>query len=624
MAVVAVTFDGTRVNESQVYTSWGNYGGSGAGGAAEAPIAYQNGLACNRKQSTTGGALGGIDFDPGAGAVDMTGSTRRLWFVKAIISDSFDCNTSEGLRMTIGSAAADTNKYNLAGSTATNDAHLAYPAQGGYILTAIDPTITFWPITTTGTIDNTIIDYFGIQGSWITGQAKAENLALDSIDIGTGLYLVGGTSTDPDALFTTYVEKDQDITTNRWGCVSGAGATVNAWCVLRAGGAIEFTDVTSVVNFKDGYHSAGLTGVLHELDTAGSTWSMGALLTGEGKLYNSGAIDTRPDYVISGTTLTGTYDLSGTLRNFRNVTLTSVVDADGASIECQLLTQATAEIQNSTIKTNSLTNVACLQDPTFGTTTGLHDTTFQQTGVGHAIEALATGTWTGIKFTGYDGTTGSNLVASSGATDAAIFNDTGGAISITISGGGDIPSVRNGVGATTTIISGAVTVTANAALKAGTPVESARVYLRASNGTGPFPYLDSVTITRTTTLATVAHTAHGMATNDKITIAGISDKTVDNAIHQITFIDANSYSFPTTDAGSTSYTGTIVSTFVALNGLTGAGGDLSTSRVYSSAQPVTGWTRKSSGTPYLQEGVLIGTISSTTGFNGTAVMLVDE
>ena len=116
-----------------------------------------------------------------------------------------------------------------------------------------------------------------------------------------------------------------------------------------------------------------------------------------------------------------------------------------------------------------------------------------------------------------------------------------------------------------------------------------------------------------------------MATGDKIVLKGITDKTEDNyRVIDITVTGANSYTFTTTDSGSTSYTGTIKSTFVALNGLTDVNGELSVSRVYSSNQPVTGWTRKATSSPYLQEGVLVGTVGSTTGFNGTAVMLADE
>ena len=460
MTVYSVTFDGTRFSVVDSYTNWGNYGGSGAGGAAESPIAYQNALAANRKQSTTGGSLGGIDYDPAAGAIDHTGATRRLYFCKVIISDSFDCNTSEGLRVTVGSASTATFKYNLAGSTATNDAYLAYPPQGGYILTAIDVTESFWPITTTGTFDDTAVDYYGVQGSWITGQAKAENIAMDAIDVGTGLYLVGGTGADPEANFTSYVEKDQDISTNRWGCVSGAGANVAAWCVLRAGGAIEFLDTTSVVSFKDGYHTAGLTGVLHELDTAASTFTMGALLIGEGKLYNSGAIDTRPDYTVTGTTMTAAYNLTGTLRNFRNVVLNSKVDANGADIECQLLTQATAEIQNSIIRCNALTSVAVLQDPTFGTTTGLHDTEFIQNGVGHAIEIDTAGDYdfTNLVFTDGTAAWGANT------TDNAMIDVTvaSGTVNISVVGGTAAVTYK-AAGTTTVNIIAAVTVTVNGA-----------------------------------------------------------------------------------------------------------------------------------------------------------------
>lgn len=241
---------------------------------------------------------------------------------------------------------------------------------------------------------------------------------------------------------------------------------------------------------------------------------------------------------------------------------------------------------------------------------------FTSDGTGHAIYITTAGTYdyTNNSFSGY---------GADATTDAVIYNNSGGVVQINVNSG-NTPTFRDGTGATTTIVSGAVTVKGTAALKDGTAVQNARLYLRASNGTGPFPFEESVTITRSTTLATVSHTGHGMATNDKVAIAGITDKAEDNGIKQITVTGVNSYTFVTTDAGSTSYTGTITVTFVALSGLTDVNGDLSVSRVYPSDQPVTGWTRKSSVSPFLQEGVLIGIISSATGFAGTAVMLVDE
>lgn len=63
---------------------------------------------------------------------------------------------------------------------------------------------------------------------------------------------------------------------------------------------------------------------------------------------------------------------------------------------------------------------------------------------GHAIEITAPGTYTfsGNTFSGY---------GADGTTDAAIYNNSGGAVVLNITGGGDTPTVRNGTGASTTI-----------------------------------------------------------------------------------------------------------------------------------------------------------------------------
>ena len=116
-----------------------------------------------------------------------------------------------------------------------------------------------------------------------------------------------------------------------------------------------------------------------------------------------------------------------------------------------------------------------------------------------------------------------------------------------------------------------------------------------------------------------------MATNDKILLRGITDKTEDIGVHQITVSDANTYTYTTTDSGSTSYTGTIECTFVALDGTTNATtGILSTTRVYSSDQPVVGWTRKATTAPYFKQGDLSGSISATDGYDVPSVMASDE
>lgn len=67
---------------------------------------------------------------------------------------------------------------------------------------------------------------------------------------------------------------------------------------------------------------------------------------------------------------------------------------------------------------------------------------------GHAIEITQPGTFAfvGNTFSGY---------GLDGTTDAAIYNNSGGHVVLNVSGGGDTPTVRNGAGATTDVVSGA-------------------------------------------------------------------------------------------------------------------------------------------------------------------------
>ena len=72
------------------------------------------------------------------------------------------------------------------------------------------------------------------------------------------------------------------------------------------------------------------------------------------------------------------------------------------------------------------------------------DTAFTSAGTGHAIEITTPGVYdfTGNSFTGYGADT---------TTDAAIYNNSGGAVELIIPTGDDTPTVRNGAGASTTI-----------------------------------------------------------------------------------------------------------------------------------------------------------------------------
>jgi hypothetical protein len=236
----------------------------------------------------------------------------------------------------------------------------------------------------------------------------------------------------------------------------------------------------------------------------------------------------------------------------------------------------------------------------------------------HALElgnnSPTTVDFNNITFDGYN--------TANGTSNSAVHvKRTTGTVTINISGG-DTPTILT-EGATVSIVAGSVTVSAKSVDATGANVASARVFLRASSGTGPFPYQNTVTITNSGTTATIAHASHGLATNDKVVIDGASHWQ-NNGVFQITVPNTTHYTCTLPSAPGSDPTGSITSTFVALEGLTDTNGDISTSRVYSSNQPVTGWIRKSTSSPYYKTAPISGTVTSSGGFSGTGVLISDE
>jgi hypothetical protein len=155
----------------------------------------------------------------------------------------------------------------------------------------------------------------------------------------------------------------------------------------------------------------------------------------------------------------------------------------------------------------------------------------------------------------------------------------------------------------------------------GSPIQNARVLLRAS--AGPLPVNASVTISRSGSTATVSHTGHGLVTSDKVQIKGAAQIEY-NGVHTITRIDDNSYSYTVTGTPATPATGTILCTFVAIEGLTDVDGEISATRSFGSDQPVSGVVRKGTAAPLYKTAPLSAVISSTVGASLTAQMVPDE
>ena len=215
-----------------------------------------------------------------------------------------------------------------------------------------------------------------------------------------------------------------------------------------------------------------------------------------------------------------------------------------------------------------------------------------------------------------------NIKFSNNTNDVRVDFGASDTVTINIVDGGDTPTIDN-VNGSTVVISNPVTTAINVKDNLGVNLQNARVFLEASDGTGDFPFEESVTITRSATTATVTHTSHGLLTGDIVVIRGANEPEY-NGPHTITVTDANAYTFTVSGAPATPATGTIISTGVIISALTNAGGDVTASRTFTLNQPVKGFIRKSSASPRFKTFPLSGTINNSTGLSINVQMVIDE
>lgn len=140
---------------------------------------------------------------------------------------------------------------------------------------------------------------------------------------------------------------------------------------------------------------------------------------------------------------------------------------------------------------------------------------------------------------------------------------------------------------------------------------------------GPLPYRESVTITRVSTTASVAHTAHGLSNGQKVLIAD-ADQDEYNGVKTISNVTTNAYDFTVSGSPTTPATGTIISTAVIIEGTTDGDGSISDTRAYASNQQFSGRVRDSSTSPFYKSSRIGGVIDSSVGISVNVPMISDE
>ncbi len=451
---------------------------------------------------------------------------------------------------------------------------------------------------------------------------RAESLWIDQIAVGSGLRITGShDSGSYDGAWEEAVAYCTDYANRGWGMLQERDGVYYAFGKIYIGSTTQtavtdFTDSNRVIQFGTSqYYESGAwkttfdvdgCGIIVEDDTVYKTDFTDGVIVGTDNgrsgctylgnddqdvfmdLYG-GNISTSRSYLY-GSILQKTHGVMqiGAGHRMYGLTVNDIGQIDPIGI---------AEIENITVigsAADSALLITASNEMSIIKIDSFIDNITGTTGsAGHSIELTATGShaFDNISFSGGGGTQGSNLTPASGSTTADVYNNSGGAITINVSNSGDTPSVRNAAGSTTTVVN-AVTIKFTVKDAAGDAIEGANVLVEADTG-GALPADDTVTITSASTTATVTHTAHGLATGDKVIIRDAVEDEY-NGLQTITVTDANTYTYTIT-ATTSPATGTIGSTAWIMNGLTDSNGVLEkTDFNYGSAQPIRGRVRKSS------------------------------
>ena len=539
-----------------------------------------------------------------------------IFWAKYDAAGSLATKANGGLRGIIGSGSGAYNAYYIGGSDT-----LAFDSWIPYV---IDPN-TATVDATTGSPDGNE-RWVGILANLPTtsGPTKGNPIAMDAIRYGRcDLEYTSTSCTFSGA------EAFANDASRRWGLIelrNGAYLIQGFHSFGTSGASVTFSDSNKVLFFRPSgannlTNDAVATGFnrIEILNASSSvTWdniSISALGTrargvfvhtaGTIAFTNCQFTDMDTFTLIAGSVITGTI-----WRRCNAVTAPGSTLNNSSFLTPTVAADASAVVWNANVDTDGK-----LDGVTFSKGTNAH----------HAI-TLGANCPSSITIRDW---TVSGFNASDEQNDSVILNNSGKSITVNVFGAsGTISKKDTGGGSSTTIVSGAVTVAVNVKDTGGTNIDGARVILKCTSG-GPFPVDAAITSivnsgSGPTWTATVTTTSpHGLATNDWVDIEGAS-KWQNNGPFQITVTGASTFTYSMDNDPGGNPTGTITFTYLALYGVTSGGGNLSTSRVYASAQPVSGWVRKSSSAPFYKTGAFSGSVSSSTGFSANVQLVLDQ
>ncbi|MHA1661894.1 MAG: hypothetical protein ACTSVR_01395, partial [Candidatus Thorarchaeota archaeon] len=433
---------------------------------------------------------------------------------------------------------------------------------------------------------------------------------IDAMYYGSGLTFDGSSDTN-DTMFTEATALDE-ATAQRYGVLQ----TFNEQIFCQ--GNLVFDDNGSANTQK----STGENIVFTKKDNATNAYSLDLIGSNNTVVFtntNISATDTaRFTFDSSGTV--GSFTMTGGgMKKASEVDFKTGQTIDGVSFtECGEVDPNGATIQN------------CKFINTIETTTGALIVNTEAEG--EACDDL--------RFTGYSASSNYAVYVASGVTEfdmdnwyfddpnnttdyAVYWAGTGGTLTINALNGTNLVSAGcTSAGGTVSVVANPVTTTITVKdISTDTEISGAQTLVYVADDTN-YPYQDSVTITRSVSTATVAHTGHGLASGDNVLIEGaVQDEY--NGAFQITVTGVDAYTYTVQGTPTTPATGTILSTFCLIDTTTNGSGQASKTKTFASNQPITGWVRKASSSPFYKTAAIAGTVSSSAGLDLTIQMVRD-
>jgi hypothetical protein len=568
---------------------------------------FIEGSACNSATVKTG--VGGLLYNNGAGVTIPTDGAFLCWVYWGA-PNCLDTEANGGIRLVIGSSLSAFYAVKSGGKD------LAPNPYGGWMCLAMADPGAITPDYTVGSPSSTR-QYFGWCYNAPTAvPSKGNPFGVDICRYGRcEMRINSGDLANGYATFAGFATQN-DSTSNRWGLFQNQGGSFlwQGLMTLGYSSAVDFRDsnvVIMIANTKKvtaNFNKIEVRQATSRVDWTNVTFiSLGTVSKGRFECIDDADVN------ISGCTFQG-------MDTFIFKSVSEVLTS--TFLNCGIVTANSAKFNGT--KFTGFTGAADSSQLVWDTNVDLDGkidgcTFTKGTNATHAIQLGTTSPTTvtirNCAFSGYNAANANN-------DSTFLVSRTTGTVTINVVGCTGNLTYKT-AGATVVIASNPVSATVTVKDTAVPPVaiQNARVLVLAYSG-GPMPYNVTVTITNSGTTATVSHTSHGMATNDKVQITGAS-LAPNNGVFSITKINDNSYSYTMGSSPGSNPTGTIKATFAVLEGLTDANGQITMSRSFTSSQPITGRARQGSSAPYKKTTDFTGTVDSSTGLNVTVQLLPD-